>query len=80
MSVLSPIYTDNVNGTVTLTASALSAQITPQIKIVKQSAATLVLRRRTELLRNVDYMETQIGRLAKMARDMRAEILLLTTE
>jgi hypothetical protein len=51
-----------------------------QIVIVKQSAATLVLRRRTELLRNVDYMETQIGRLAKMARDMRAEILLLTTE
>jgi hypothetical protein len=76
MSVLSPIYTDNVNGTVTLGASALS----PQIKIVKQTSATLVLRRRTELLRNVDYMETQIGRLAKMARDMRAEILLLTTE
>jgi hypothetical protein len=51
-----------------------------QIRVVKSDAAAIVLRRRTELLRNVDYMETQIGRLAKMARDMRAEILLLTTE
>lgn len=72
MSMLSPIYTDNVNGTITLDSQ--------QIKVVKASSGTIVLRRRAELLRNVDYMETQIGRLAKMARDMRAEILLLTTE
>lgn len=51
-----------------------------QIVIVKHDDSRLVLRRRAELLRNVDYMEAQIGRLAKMARDMRAEILLLTTE
>jgi hypothetical protein len=51
-----------------------------QIRIVKQDPTAVVLRRRAELLRNIDYMETQIGRLAKMARDVRAEVLLLTTE
>jgi hypothetical protein len=53
---------------------------TRQIVIVKQDPTAVVLRRRAELLRNIDYMETQIGRLAKMARDVRAEVLLLTTE
>jgi hypothetical protein len=51
-----------------------------KITIVKQDPTAVVLRRRAELLRNIDYMETQIGRLAKMARDVRAEVLLLTTE
>jgi adenylate kinase len=59
------------------TISAVSPR---QIVIVKQDPTAVVLRRRAELLRNIDYMETQIGRLAKMARDVRAEVLLLTTE
>lgn len=80
MSMLPPIYAD-LDGTVNLVGA--SVRILPpdrQIRVVKPDITSVVLRRRTELLRNVDYMETQIGRLAKMARDMRAEILLLTTE
>jgi hypothetical protein len=71
--MLSPIYNDSG----VPVSSLLEVR---QIRVVKPDAAAIVLRRRAELLRNVDYMETQIGRLAKMARDMRAEILLLTTE
>lgn len=76
MSVLSPIYTDSLTGTLTLDSSSLA----PQIKIVKQPPMRVNSRRREELLRNIDYFEAQVGRLTKMARDIRAEVLLLTTE
>ena len=51
-----------------------------EIKIRKAVDRVIIPSRREALLRNIDYMEVQIGRLAKMARDMRAEILLLTTK
>lgn len=51
-----------------------------QIRIVKGPVTSVNSNRHDLLLKNLDYMETQIGRLAKMARDVRAEILLLTTE
>lgn len=53
---------------------------TAKIVVVKSVTKGVNSKRRESLLKNVDYMETQIGRLAKMARDVRAEILLLTTE
>lgn len=48
-----------------------------QIRIVK--GRDIVLSRRDDLFKDIDYLETQIGRLAKMARDIRAKVLLLTT-
>lgn len=57
-----------------------SAYVGSQIKIVKPVAGRVNSARREELLKNIDYLETQIGRLAKMARDLRAEFLLLTVE
>ena len=36
--------------------------------------------RRESLLKTVDYFEAEIGRLAKMARDFRAEIINLSVE
>lgn len=51
-----------------------------EIKIRKAADRVIIPNRREELLKNLDYMETQIGRLAKMARDVRAEVLLLTTD
>lgn len=52
----------------------------PQIKIVKPVTGSIVSRRREEILKDLDYLETQIGRLAKMARDLRADFLQLTVE
>ena len=52
----------------------------PKITIVKGAARGIIPSRRDDLLKDLDYLETQIGRLAKMARDVRAKALLLTTE
>jgi hypothetical protein len=41
-----------------------------QVRIVKSR----------DMFKDIDYLETQIGRLAKMAREIRAKALLLTTE
>jgi hypothetical protein len=49
-----------------------------QVRIVK--SRDIVPSRRDDLFKDIDYLETQIGRLAKMAREIRAKALLLTTE
>jgi hypothetical protein len=60
----------------------MSTPETPKqdIKIRKAVDRVIIPSRHETLLKNIDYMEAQIGRLAKMARDMRAELLLLTTK
>ena len=58
--------------------SESSAASEKSIRIIK--SRDIVPARKDTLLKNVEYLETQIGRLAKMARDIRAEILLLTTD
>lgn len=63
-----------------LIVSVAHEQPIRKIAIVKATQGVVLLRRREALLKNIDFMEAQIGRLAKMARDARAEILLLTTE
>jgi hypothetical protein len=85
MSMLSPIYTDDEIKTASTlvgpnrTAASMQVAI-QQIRVVKQPPMSVNSRRREELLRNIDYFEAQVGRLTKMARDIRAEVLLLTTE
>ena len=42
--------------------------------------SVIIPSRRESLLKTVDYFEAEIGRLAKVARDFRAEILKLGVE
>lgn len=57
--------------------SAVAVLHKQQIRIVKGPSLG-VDSPRDEMLRNLDYMQAQIGRLSKMAHDMR--VLLMKTE
>lgn len=47
-----------------------------EIRVVK--SRDILPNRRDQLLKTIDHLESQAGRLAQMARDIRAEVLSLT--
>lgn len=53
-------------------------QYTKTLEVSKRSV--IIPSRKAELLKTVDYFEAEIGRLAKVVRDFRAEILKLGVE
>lgn len=51
-----------------------------QIKIVKPQDHVIVPDRRLQLLRRIDLIETELGRMQKLVNELRADALHLTTE
>jgi hypothetical protein len=52
-----------------------------QIKVVKPSQQSAIIpSRRDVLLKRINDMETEIGRLGKLLAEVRADVLHLTTE
>lgn len=60
------------------TPSGVPYTVNNRIRIVKPCA--IVTSRKDAVLKNLDYLEVQIGRLAKMVKDTRAEVLELKAE
>lgn len=51
-----------------------------KVVLVKNINERIVLQRRDEILTQINYVEVQIGRLAKMARDLRAMVTHILVE
>lgn len=58
----------------------LTATGAQRIRISKQPSRAIIPNRSDEILKQADYMEAQAGRLATMARELRAMVLRLTIE
>lgn len=51
-----------------------------QIKIVKQSDSAIIPDRKAALMKRISDMETELGRMAKLLSEIRADALHLTVE
>lgn len=59
---------------------AVATYVGPQIKIVKQSDSAIIPDRKATLMKRMSDMETELGRMMKLLKEMRADALHLMVE
>ena len=52
----------------------------PSIKIVKPVTRDAILRRKSDALRRIDNMASELGRMQKLLSELRADVLHITVE
>ena len=56
------------------------SRLSEEIKILKADERGIIPSRRSQMLRRIELMETELGRMQKLLNELRADALHLTTE